>query len=78
MEGLRRSYGIAEPVRRGMELKIVEGTEWRPRVMGGGERAGTVHRDVLMGKDAEVEWEDVFTGEFILVLKMRVGWMLTL
>ncbi|KAI9713471.1 MAG: hypothetical protein M1820_000853 [Bogoriella megaspora] len=62
MEGLRRAYGIAEPVRRGMELKIVESTEWRPRVMGG-ERAGSVHADVLRGRDTEVEWEDVFTGE---------------
>ncbi|KAI9667945.1 MAG: hypothetical protein M1821_000765 [Bathelium mastoideum] len=64
MEGLRRTFGMAEPVRRGMELKIVEGTEWRPAVMGGaGERAGGVHRDVLMGRDAEVDWEDVFTGD---------------
>ena len=64
MEGLRRAYGIAEPVRRGMEMKIVESTEWRPRVMGG-ERAGSVHADVLSGRDAEIEWDDVFTGVFI-------------
>ncbi|KAF2239928.1 UMP1-domain-containing protein [Viridothelium virens] len=62
MEGLRRTYGIAEPVRRGMEMKIVEGTEWRPRVMGG-EKAGGVHADVLRGRDCEVDWEDVFTGD---------------
>ena len=74
MEGLRRTYGIAEPVRRGMELKIVEGTEWRPRVLGSGaEKAGSVHRDVLMGRDAEVGWEDVFTGMFFLAFLFSKG-----
>lgn len=63
MEGLRRAYGIAEPVRRGMELKIVRDGTFKPAVLGGG-RGGNVHEDILVlgGRDTEVGWEDVFQG----------------
>jgi proteasome maturation protein len=63
MESLRRTFGIAEPVRRGMELKIVRDGEWRPAVLGGG--AGglpSVHEDILRGRDESVTWEDVYGG----------------
>jgi proteasome maturation protein len=63
MESLRRTFGIAEPVRRGMELKIVRGSEWRPAVLGGG--AGglpSVHEDILRGRETDVTWEDVYSG----------------
>lgn len=60
MEGLRRTFGIAEPIRRGMELNIVREGEWRPLVLGGGGRG--VHEDILMGRESCIEWEDVFTG----------------
>jgi proteasome maturation protein len=63
MEMLRRQFGIAEPVRRGMELKIAGAGEWRPAALGG---SSGVHRDILQGRDTEIGWEDVFTGKFIL------------
>lgn len=60
MSGLRRTFGIAEPVRRGMELGIArEGESWRPIALGGSEG---VSGDVLEGRDWSVEWEDVFDG----------------
>ncbi|KAL5601383.1 hypothetical protein BROUX41_002630 [Berkeleyomyces rouxiae] len=64
MQTLRRVYGIAEPVRQAMELKIVRDSEWRPAALAGGA-AGlrSVHEDILRGKDAEVSWEDVYTGD---------------
>ncbi|KAJ6139974.1 hypothetical protein N7471_006460 [Penicillium samsonianum] len=64
MEGLRRAYGIAEPVRRGMELKIVRDGTFRPAVLGG-MRGGNVHEDILVigGRDSEVQWEDIYTGD---------------
>ncbi|KAL4863129.1 hypothetical protein BDV12DRAFT_177899 [Aspergillus spectabilis] len=64
METLRRAYGIAEPVRRGMELKIVRDGTFRPAVLGG-NKGGNVHEDILVlgGRDAEVNWEDVFMGD---------------
>ncbi|KAF7196603.1 Proteasome maturation factor UMP1, partial [Pseudocercospora fuligena] len=60
MEMLRRQFGIAEPVKRQMELQIVRAGEWRPAVFGA--TAG-LHADILSGRDCEIGWEDVFTGE---------------
>lgn len=60
MEGLRRNFGMAEPIRRGMELKVVRAGEWRPAQLG---NASGVHSDILTGRDAEIDWEDVFQGE---------------
>lgn len=61
METLRRTFGIAEPIRRGMELKIVQNGEWRPMALGGG--LPSVHEDILRGKDDMITWEDVYTGD---------------
>lgn len=65
MQGLRRAYGIAEPVRRGMELKIVRDSTFRPAVLGG-MKGGNVHEDILVlgGRDAEIGWEDIFQGMY--------------
>jgi proteasome maturation protein len=60
MEGLRRTFGMAEPVRRGMELKIAREGEWRPLALGGAVPG--VHEDILAGRDLTIGWEDVFTG----------------
>ncbi|KAF8421242.1 proteasome maturation factor UMP1-domain-containing protein [Tirmania nivea] len=57
MEGLRRIFGIAEPVRRGMEMRICGG-DFRPIVLGG---PSNLHLDILRNKDCTIEWEDVFT-----------------
>lgn len=66
MEGLRRAYGIAEPVRRGMELKIVRDGTFRPAVLGG-VRGGNIHEDILTigGRDTECQWEDIYHGMFL-------------
>ncbi|EFW99127.1 20S proteasome maturation protein [Grosmannia clavigera kw1407] len=69
METLRRAFGVAEPVRRGMELKITREGEWRPQVLrsaggvGMGQLPRSVHEDILMACEATVEWEDVFAGD---------------
>ncbi|EGP84541.1 unnamed protein product [Zymoseptoria tritici ST99CH_1A5] len=62
MSLLRRQFGIAEPVKRQMELSIVRAGEWRPAMLQGGGTAG-LHADILSGRDTEMGWEDVFTGE---------------
>ena len=70
MNMLRREFGVAEPIRRAMEVKICQEGEWRPRVLG--FKGEGVHEEVLSGRDASVDWEDVFNGEF---LKMEEdGW----
>jgi hypothetical protein len=66
MEMLRRQFGIAEPVRRGMELKITEAGEWRPAALG---RSSGVHKDIFEGRDTEIGWEDVFTGKSYCALR---------
>lgn len=63
MESLRRTFGIAEPIRRGMELKIVRDGEWRPMALGGGSCLPSVHEDILRGREDMITWEDIFTGE---------------
>lgn len=64
MESLRRAYGIAEPVRRGMEMKIVKDGSFRPAVLNSG-LGGNVHEEILAigGRETEVGWEDVFMGD---------------
>ncbi|EED22126.1 20S proteasome maturation protein Ump1, putative [Talaromyces stipitatus ATCC 10500] len=66
MEGLRRVYGMAEPIRRGMELKIVRDSKFVPMALGGARRmGGDLHEDILVlgGRDTEIGWEDVFHGD---------------
>jgi proteasome maturation protein len=63
METLRKTFGIAEPIRRGMEAKIVSEGSWRPAALGGGAGKNSLHEDILSGRDTSVDWEDVFTGE---------------
>lgn len=79
METLRRAYGIAEPIRRGMELKIVRDGTFRPAVLGG-NRGGNVHEDILVlgGRDTEVGWEDIFQGWLSACFSAAEMMMLTL
>ena len=53
---------MAEPIRRGMELKIARGGEFRAACLGG---SAGVSGDVLEGRDWQVEWDDVFTGKLL-------------
>jgi proteasome maturation protein len=72
---LRRTYGIAEPVKRGMELRIAGAGEWRPLMLGGGT---PVHSDILSGRDWELGWEDVFGGKLMLLCRTEPRAMLML
>ncbi|OAA81124.1 20S proteasome maturation protein Ump1 [Akanthomyces lecanii RCEF 1005] len=61
MESLKRTFGMGEPIRRGMELKIVRDGQWRPMVLGTG--LPSVHEDILRGREDTITWEDVYTGD---------------
>lgn len=61
METLRRTFGIAEPIRRGMELKIVRDGEWRPMALAGG--LPSLHEEILKGREDMITWEDIYTGD---------------
>ncbi|KAL8723539.1 MAG: hypothetical protein Q9225_000174 [Loekoesia sp. 1 TL-2023] len=80
MTALRRNFGIGEPVRRGMEMKIAREGEWRPVALGG---SAGVSGDILAGRDTEVTWEDVFRGDETrenedfhaeMERKLKMGW----
>lgn len=70
-------FGAAEPIKRSMELKIVDETDFRPQALG--ERAPSLHKDILLGKEMSLDWEDVYDGfgenpvDFHLELERKVG-----
>jgi hypothetical protein len=47
-----------------MELKTVREGDFRPSVLGS---HGSLHEDILSGRDTEVSWEDVYAGQDGLV-----------
>ncbi|KAM7184671.1 proteasome maturation factor UMP1 [Naviculisporaceae sp. PSN 640] len=65
METLRRTYGIAEPIRRGMELKITRANDSvRPMCLASaGFKGNSVSEEILSGRDETITWEDVYTGD---------------
>lgn len=56
---LRRTHGLADPLRRAMELHLVRTSDtfFRPSSLGPPSR---VHEDILSGRDTELDWEDVY------------------
>lgn len=61
LETYRRVFGAGDPIKRTMELNIVEATDFKPQVLGG---SSNLHRDVLLNKEASVDWEDIYKGGF--------------
>ena len=61
LETYRRVFGSGEPIKRTMELEIVDATDYKPSVLGGSD---SMHRDILMNKDTSVDWEDIYHGGF--------------
>ncbi|KAI5846898.1 proteasome maturation factor UMP1-domain-containing protein [Tricharina praecox] len=58
MEGLRRLYGAAEPIRRGMEISFCN--DYKPAQLGG---PSNLHRDILENRDCDITWEDIYSGQ---------------
>lgn len=56
LEQYRQIFGIAEPTKRAMELELVERTDFNPL------NQSSLHRDILLNKDASIDWEDVYPG----------------
>lgn len=59
LESYKRIFGAAEPIRRVVELNVVDNTDFQPSSLG---PASNIHRDILLNKDASVDWEDVYSG----------------
>lgn len=58
MKLLQRTQGSAEPIRRTMELKIIEDSTFVPSLVGG---PSNVHLDILKNTDTSIDWDDVYT-----------------
>lgn len=56
LEQYRQIFGVAEPMKRVMELEIVERTDFNPL------NQTSLHRDILLNKEASIDWEDVYPG----------------
>lgn len=61
LEMYRRVFGAGEPIKRTMELNIVDATDFKPQLLGGND---SMHRDILLNREATVDWEDVYKGGF--------------
>lgn len=61
METYRRVFGAGEPIRRTMDMNILNAAEFKPQVLGG---ADTMHRDIMLNREDTVDWEDVYKGGF--------------
>lgn len=71
LEQYRNVFGVAEPMRRVMELGIVDATDFNPVSSALG--SSSIHRDILMNKEASVDWEDVYSGSQGLLSGNMVG-----
>lgn len=82
MENYRRTMGPGEPIRRAMELEIVKQSDQLNNFslntisnLGASysKPADSVHYDILMNKDTNIDWEDIYTDSAsndLSVLKM--------
>lgn len=61
LEMYRRVFGAGEPIKRTMELNIIDATDFKPEILGG---ADSLHKDILLNREATVDWEDVYKGGF--------------
>ncbi|KTW28441.1 hypothetical protein T552_01703 [Pneumocystis carinii B80] len=59
MELLNRIFGISEPIRRKMELKIID-SEFRPMIF---EKSSNIHYDILTGNDSSIDIDEIFLGD---------------
>lgn len=56
LEQYRQIFGVAEPMKRVMELEIVDRTDFNPL------NHSSLHHDILLNKDCTIGWEDVYPG----------------
>ena len=60
MEIERRTFGMHEPIRRGMETHLTRETDFVPLALGG---PTNMHYDILNGTDSTIKVADIYPGE---------------
>ncbi|ONH77129.1 Proteasome maturation factor UMP1 [Pichia kudriavzevii] len=58
METRRRVHGLADPIKREMDLHMVQLSEGVSTING-----NRIHSDMLLGKDWRVDWEDIYADD---------------
>ncbi|ODV82752.1 hypothetical protein CANARDRAFT_30603 [[Candida] arabinofermentans NRRL YB-2248] len=61
LESYRRIFGAADPIKREMELSIVEQDSFKPMILGGGYES-SLQKDILLNRETTIDWEDIYTG----------------
>lgn len=54
LEQYKQIFGIAEPMKRVMELQLVEKSDFNPL------NHSDLHKDILLNKEASIDWEDIY------------------
>lgn len=71
---LQKTQGLAAPLRRVMDAKIVEQSTFVPSIVGG---PSNLSLDILKNEDARLDWEDVYktesTIDFHQEMQKRMG-----
>ena len=60
MEIERRTFGMHEPIRKGMEAHLTRETDFVPLALGG---PSNMHYDILNGTDSTIDVADIYPGE---------------
>ncbi|KTW32503.1 uncharacterized protein T551_00593, partial [Pneumocystis jirovecii RU7] len=68
MQSLSRIFGISEPIRRKMELKILD-SEFKPLVLG---QSSNIHHDIFSGNDSSIDVDEIFFGFIILYFSIEL------
>lgn len=63
MTQYKQIFGLAEPLRRTMELEVVNATDFKPSCVDGGFK-NDMHSKIMLGKDMSIDWEDVYGSSY--------------
>ncbi|SCU87191.1 LAME_0D09120g1_1 [Lachancea meyersii CBS 8951] len=69
LQQYRQVFGLAEPMKREMELAIVQNSDFNPLSLGTASSSSNLtsglHQDILRNREASVDWEDVYPGSVV-------------
>ncbi|KAH3902241.1 probable Proteasome maturation factor UMP1 [Saccharomycodes ludwigii] len=63
LQQYRQIFGIAEPMKRMMDLNIINATDFAPVNSNGNISGNLPHRDILLNKEFTFDWEDVYKDD---------------
>ncbi|VEU23945.1 DEKNAAE105250 [Brettanomyces naardenensis] len=61
LETYRRMFGAADPIKREMELSIVQESDFKPQLFAN-SAITSPSEDILLNRESTVGWEDIYNG----------------